>query len=85
MRDRLMIGSSVESFAATTGSAADHVRIRYDIAFGIDDHSEPIFCCMPASAVLFLPLDSTGPYPVAIIWTTLGVTWLTSFLTALLN
>ena len=24
-------------------------------------------------------LDSTGPYPVAITWTTLGVTWLNEF------
>jgi hypothetical protein len=46
---------------------------------------DPIFSCMPTSALLFPLLDSTGPYPVATTWTTLGVTSLTSFLTALLN
>jgi hypothetical protein len=46
---------------------------------------DPIFCCIPTSTPVFPALDSTGPYPVANTWTTLGWIWLTSFLTALLN
>jgi hypothetical protein len=64
---------------------AYHMRVRHNVTIGINDYPRPDFCCIPTNTLLFPLLDSTGPYPVASTWTTLGVTWLTSFLTAPLN
>ena len=53
--------------------------------FGSMITPEPSFCCTPIITPVLPGFDSTGPYPVANTWTTLGVIWLTSFLTAVLN